>query len=235
MSCRKIKNKLVLLLDGDLSPSESDTVREHLRSCEACREEAELLRSSLGLVLDRAREKNPPAPPENFVSLFWQRERQERLPAGRAFSRALSSLRRIRLARYAPVAVSAVLVIAIVVLALLREGKPPSEDRVSKSPEDARQQEPGFAAEDRLTEIERKLQELEVAVRRLTLASETHVTFTGDETREVYAAIGLAAANTYRDVLEMNDLAAKRYFQVASEFPETKAGREAKEILSRLN
>jgi len=252
MNCRKVKKNLVLFLDGELPPSEAAFVRGHLEVCEACRKEAELLRSTFDLAVQRAREKTAPPPPEDYVSLFWQRELDER--AGRESVASGASQRvpqktrwpfgGVMRTRYAIGAVSVIVVAAAVLSILLQDGKQPSKVRLSSPGKEVgpevpaivtHQPTPVIVAADPFAQIEKQLEELEAAVRKLKVPALRTASFTGEEMQEVYASIGLAAANNYRDILKMNDVAAKRYAQVARIYPETPAGREAQQILSRLN
>jgi hypothetical protein len=229
---------LVSFLDGELSSPESEDVRTHLESCEACRKEAELLRSTLAVAVDRCREKNPPAAPENFASLFWEEERARREKGQRAPVRhVFSSLRWAGAARYAVAAFLPAAIAGVVIFAVLRSQRSRSQGDVARS-----ETRTGRAAAippplegERLADIERRLAELEASVRRIRIIASTGANFRGDEMREIYAAIGLAAAKNYGNVLEMPDEAARRYGEVASMFPETAAGREAEDILSGLN
>jgi Putative zinc-finger len=45
MSCREVLERLDDLVDGELSPTESEAAEAHLSGCEACREEARRLRA----------------------------------------------------------------------------------------------------------------------------------------------------------------------------------------------
>jgi len=236
MNCRKVRKNLVLFLDGELSSSETDAVRVHLGGCEACRKEAELLGSTLNVALERAHQKQAPPPPGNFASLFWRREREGRgkdgaLPMGRLFP----SFRRLRAARYAMASVVGVAVIGIGIFAVFQwhKGGPPGG--IARSSTEARKGPVAPPARGSLAHIEAQLEELEAAVRQLRATTDNSVRFSGSEMREVYAAIGLAAANSYSNVLNMGDVAAERYARVASLFPETSAGQQAEKMLSSLN
>jgi hypothetical protein len=240
MKCRKIKRRLVPFLDGDLPPVEAERVRGHLEACESCRNEAEVLRSTLALAVQRTQERAPAPPPKDYIPQFWQKERDQEArasqelprPVPRGIRQPLGSVFRLR---YAIASVSAVLIIALAIVALLQDGKPPSHRLTGSSGEGTGRPQPPTPAVDRFAEIEKQLAELEAAVRDLRVPGPRTASFTGQEMHEIYAAIGLAAANNYRDILKMNDLAAKKYAQVASSYPETPAGREAQQILSRLN
>ncbi|MDP2895161.1 MAG: zf-HC2 domain-containing protein [bacterium] len=240
MKCGKVRENLVLFLDGELPAGQAERLREHLAVCQACRAEAELLASTLNLAVQRAHESTPPAVPQDFISRFWEKERRQHAGASRETRRLVSrrtvwsSVRGIR-ARYAIAGVSAILVAAFAIVTLLRDGDVPEPRRSGKSREQLGLQQHTVTAVDRFAEIEKQLAELEAAVQKLRAPARQTADFTGAEMKEIYAAIGLAAANNYRDVLNMNDVAAKKYAHVASTFPETTAGREAQEILSRLN
>jgi len=200
-------------------------VRRHLESCEECRKEAELLRVTLDVAVERVREKPKPSPPDTFASLFWQRERRERSEGERVRVRRLfASLRSVSVVKYAVAAMSAVAVIAVTLWIVHQGGEHPSEKGSGVPPSER---------EGELAAIEEQLEELEAAVRELRATTDTRISFTREEMREIYAAIGLAAANNYRDILNMNDVAAERYARVATAYPETSAGREARDILSR--
>ena len=236
MKCRKVKKNLVLFLDGELSSPEAEGVRNHLESCEACREEAQLLASTLDVALQRTREKAAPAPPENFCSLFWERVRERgagarRFPAKHSFSWRFA----IRGGRYALASALTMVAIGIAIFAVVQGDKRPSPGDMARSPTEAKVEQVVSLANDTLARIEGQLQELETATRRLRRVTDTSARFSGGEMQEIFAATRLAAAKNYRDVLEMPDEAARRYAQVALQFPETSAGREAEEILSRLN
>jgi hypothetical protein len=244
MSCRKIKKNLVPFLDGELPSAEARRVRSHLQTCQACRKESELLQSSLDLALRRAREKTPPSPPEDFISLFWQRERSERPPAAQTGSASKEAYRGVRhtIPRPLPalirgnrvlLAASALAVVTIALFAWLRYGRPPSPGKLSTPGRET--QPPTLVANASLLDMEKRLEELEAAVRRLHAPSYSPISFTRQEMREIYAAIGLAAADSYRDILDMGSLAADRYSRVALAFPETSAGREAQKAVPRLN
>ena len=240
MKCRKVRKKLVPFLDGELPAEQAKPVREHLAVCQACGAEAELLASTLGLAVQRAHKSTPPAAPQDFISRFWEKERRQPAAASRETRRLVprkpvwSPVRGIR-ARYAIAGVLAMLVVAFAIVALLRDSDVPPGRRVAKPSEQTGLQQHTVTAVDRFAQIERQLAELETAVQKLRAPARQTADFTGAEMKEIYAAIGLAAANNYRDVLKMNDVAAKKYAHVASTFPETTAGREAQEILSRLN
>ena len=240
MKCRKVRKKLVPFLDGELPAEQAKPLREHLAVCQACRAEAELLASTLDLAVQRAHESAPPAVPQNFISRFWEKDRRQHAAASRE-TRRLVPRNTVRLAvwgiraRYGIAAVSAMLIVAFAIVALLRDSDVPPGSRIAKPSERTGVQLPTVTAVDRFAEIEKQLAELETAVQKLRAPARQTADFTGEEMKEIYAAIGLAAANNYRDVLNMNDVAAKKYAHVASTFPETIAGREAQEILSRLN
>jgi hypothetical protein len=237
MKCRRVRKKLVVFVDGDLAPPDAEAVGRHLEGCERCRSEAEILCSTLDLAVQREDEKTVPPPPGDFVSQFWQREREEGA-GGRREARRLvpGGIRQLfGAARYAMAAVSAILVVAFALVVLIQNGKRLSQRLSDDSRKETGPRQPPARPVDRLAEIEKQLEELESAVRRVRSLSDTQISFSGEEMREIYAAIGLAAANSYRDILNMNDVAAKKYAYVASAFPETASGREAEEILSRLN
>jgi head-tail adaptor len=240
MKCRKVRENLVLFLDGELPARQAKPLREHLAVCQACRTEAELLGSTLNLAVQRAHESTRPTMPEDFISRFWDKERRQPAGTSRETRRLVprktiwSLVRGIR-ARYAIAAVSAMLIATFAIVALLRDSDVPPGRRIAKPSEETGLQQHTVTAVDRFAKIEKQLAELEAAVRRVRSLSDTHISYSGEEMKEIYAAIGLAAANNYRDILKMNDVAAKKYAHVASTFPETIAGREAQEILSRLN
>lgn len=240
MKCGKVRENLVLFLDGELPAGQAERLREHLAVCQACRAEAELLASTLDLAVERAHESTPPAVPQDFISRFWEKEPRQPAGASRETRRLVprntvwSAVWGIR-ARYGIAAVSAILVVAFAIVALLRDGDAPPGRRIAKPSEETGLQQHMATAVDRFAQIEKQLAELEAAVQKLRAPARQTADFTGEEMKEIYAAIGLAAANNYRDVLNMNDVAAKKYAHVASTFPETIAGREAQEILSRLN
>jgi anti-sigma factor RsiW len=236
MKCGRVRKNLVLFLDGDLPSPEAEVARSHLAGCEACREEVELLRSTLSIALERARQKQAPPPQDNFASLFWRKERERRrkdgvLPAGRLFPWH----RRVWVTRYAMASVVAVAVIGIAIFAVLqgdKRGTPGGPGRPAIEVRKGRVVPPETGS---LAHIEAQLQELEAAVRRLGARTDNSVRLSGSEMREVYAAIGLASANNYRNVLNMGDIAARKYAHVASLFPGTSAGQQAEKMLSRLN
>lgn len=236
MNCRKVRKNLILFLDGELASPEAEGVQSHLEGCEACREEAELLRSTLGIALERARQKQAPRPPDNFGSLFWRRERERRgedgvLPVRHPFP----SHRRVRVTRYAVASVVAVAVIGTAILTLLQGDKRGAPGGTGRSAIEVTKGPVVPPATGSLAHIEVQLQELEAAVGRLRVPATSGTSFTGSEMREVYAAIGLAAANNYRNVLDMGDVAARKYARVASLFPGTSAGQQAEKMLSGLN
>lgn len=240
MKCRKLRRKLVPFLDGELPAGRATCFREHLASCQTCRAEAELLGSTLDVAVHRAHETAPPAVPQDFMSRFWEMEQRQPAAASREARRSVprkgvwSSVRGIP-RRYTIAGVSATFIVAFAIVALLRDRDVQPGSRTAKPSERTGVQLPTVTDADRLAEIEKRLAELEAAVRRVRSLGDTHVSYTGEEMREIYAAIGLAAANNYRNVLNMNDVAAKKYTHVASTFPETSAGQEATRILSRLN
>ncbi len=236
MNCRKVRKNLVLFLDGELPSSEAEGVQSHLEGCEACREEAELLRSTLSIALERARQKQAPPSLDNFASLFWRKEREQRgkdglLPVGRLFP----SHRRVRVTRYGVASVVALAVIGITIFAVRQGDKRGTPSGTGRSAIEVRKGAVVPPATGNLANIEKQLQELEAAVGRLRVPATSGTSFTGSEMREVYAAIGLAAANNYRNVLDMGDVAAKKYAHVASLFPGTSAGQQAEKMLSHLN
>jgi len=234
VNCRKVKKNLVPFLDGELLPSEAEIVREHLRECEKCRTETELLRSSLDLAIQRTREKSPPPLPGDFASTFWERagKESEEEASARGFSASLLTLGSLRRAAASVVAIA---LVGLVVVVVLRGGKAPSPRIPGGSPREASIQKPVVLVNEQLAQIEEQLQQLEEAVRNLRVPSAFGANFSASDMREIYAAIALAAANNYRDILKMNDIAAQRYGELAHTYPETSAGREAKQILSRLN
>ncbi len=241
MKCRKVRRKLVSFLDGDLAASEAEAVRRHIEACKACQKEAELLNSTLSLALGSSCEKPAPHPPENFVSAFWQRVEGERAAAvGEARQASAGRVRRplvsVMTVRYAIAVVAAVVVVAAALFfAVLRRGETPHDKSLTGVREEVKQEKAAPSREDELARIEERLKELETAVRSLRMPEQNTAGFTAGEMREIYASITLAAANNYRDILNMNEEAAKRYAQVASLYPETSAGQEAQKILSRLN
>lgn len=54
ISCNVIKDVLPLYLDDVVSQDTREMVEEHLESCDACRKEADILKSSVGLPADRS-------------------------------------------------------------------------------------------------------------------------------------------------------------------------------------
>jgi anti-sigma factor RsiW len=234
MNCRKVRKNLVMFLDGELPPSEAEILRQHLRECEKCRQEAELLRSTLDLAIQRTSQKSPPSVAGDFGSVFWRRAGAE--SAKRVSARGLvPSLLTFGRVRRAVGSIAAVALVGLVILVVLRGGKAPAPRVPGGTLAEPKIQKPVSPVNDQLAQIEKRLRQLEEAVSNLRVASPHDINFTASEMREIYAAIGLAAANNYRDILNMNDIAAQRYAEVAHSYPETSAGREAKQILSRLN
>jgi len=231
MNCRKVRKNLLFFLDGELPSAQAESVRNHLEECDECRREAELLRSTLDLAIGRAGEKSPPPVPENCRSVFWERARAEGGEASLAFPRP----RAIRAAKYAAAALAAIVITAAALFLFHRAAEQQSGKASRGLRKEAKQKEVVSPTNGPLAQIERRLEELEAATERLRFLTGSCVGFSADETREIYAAIGLAAANSYRDILKMSDLAAERYSRVASLFPETSAGKEAERILSGLN
>jgi hypothetical protein len=236
MKCRKVRRSLVLFLDGELSFSEREAARVHLAGCEGCRREAEQLRSTLAAAVDRARQKQKPTLPADFASLFWERERER--GGGRrsvAVGGRFSWVRERSVAGWAVASILTVGAMAVAVVALFEGGDRPSPGRTASPAIGAQEKRTVSPLNGHLARIEKELEELEAAVGRLRVPATAETRLTGKEMREVYAAIGLAAAKNYRDVLRMEDMALERYARVASLFPDTEAGREAEAILSGLN
>lgn len=240
MKCETCKKILVLFLDNELPAEHAERVREHLAVCQACRAETELLASTLDLAVQRAHECTPPGLPPDFISRFWERARRPLARASNETRRFLPResvwlfVRGIR-ARHAVAGASAMFILAFAIVALLRDSHVPPGTRIAKPSEQTGLQRGTPPPVDSLAEIEKRLAELEAAVQRVRSLSDTHISYTAEEMKEIYAAIGLAAANHYRNSLRMNDVAARKYAHVANTFPETTAGREAARILSRLN
>ncbi len=235
MKCKDVRKNMVAFLDGEIASPDAQGVRRHLEGCEACQEEAELLSRTLEAAVGRARGKQVPDPPENVGSLFWQKERQQRAKAHAAPPWRLFGSPRLAFAgRIAAITVVSA-ALGVTTLSLLRKDRGSPQHKVALS-ETERGPETGVSApNDRLAQMEKRLEELEMSVRRLTVIASAQADFGPSEMREIYAAVGLAAANNYRDVLDMPDEAARRYGHVASLYPETTGGQEAERILSGLD
>jgi hypothetical protein len=238
MKCSKVRKRLVLFLDGELVSSDAEDVREHLGRCDGCRREAELLTDTLNLAVGRARERKLPPSPEDPVGMFWRKERQESQRKGTSRARDFASALSLR--RVLGYGIATVLVVGLAGLVLrevVRNDK--SQPVVSSSESEGGKTEPPPIptrdGENELSQIEKRLAELEASVRRLNAVASTSGRLEGSDMQEIYAAIGLAAANNYKHVLKMNDLAMERYTRVASEFPDTSAGQAARELLLRPN
>ena len=105
MKCSQVKKKLTAYLDGEVSENEQEIISEHMKSCAACRQELEALRTvsrSLDEVADV--EVTP-----YFRAHLKTRLRDEKANGGKPFS-FLEWIRRATI----PVAAAALLLFSIV-------------------------------------------------------------------------------------------------------------------------
>jgi hypothetical protein len=235
MKCKDVRRNLIAFLDGELRSPDAEHIQKHLETCEGCQEEAELLRQTLNLACDRILSKPVPTPPENVASLFWQKEREQRAKGHAAPRWRLFDSSRLAFAgKIAAVAVVSA-ALGVTTLSFLRKDRGSPQHKVDRSETESGPETGVPAPNDRLAQMEKRLEELEESVQRLTVIASAQASFGPSEMREIYAAVGLAAANNYRDVLEMPEEASRRYGKVLALFPETTAGQKPERILSGLN
>ncbi|MEA1965629.1 MAG: zf-HC2 domain-containing protein [Candidatus Aerophobetes bacterium] len=106
MKCRKVKQKLVAYLDGELQERQKLLIEEHLSKCAQCKREADLLNKTFYLLKNQEHLK----PSEDFEANLWKRvhsaEKRELLPQNIFGRLAHLSL---------PAAVAAALIIGVIV------------------------------------------------------------------------------------------------------------------------